>query len=99
MSQSTFYSHTKLWEKYNALNKLILRVLESGTGDIVVGIEKKKNLRGLSPKANKTDPATAVCRRSDCQLFADRGCHVVSVTDPFGRILGFLDRSRYLSIK
>jgi hypothetical protein len=21
--------------------------------------------------------------------FADRGCHVVSVTDPYGRILGF----------
>jgi CBS-domain-containing membrane protein len=28
--------------------------------------------------------------------FADRGCHVVSVTDPYGRILGFLDRNRYL---
>jgi CBS-domain-containing membrane protein len=28
--------------------------------------------------------------------FADRGCHVVSVTDPYGRILGFIDRSRYL---
>jgi hypothetical protein len=27
--------------------------------------------------------------------FADGGCHVVSVTDPYGRILGFLDRSRY----
>jgi hypothetical protein len=27
--------------------------------------------------------------------FADRGCHVVSVTDPYCRILGFLDRSRY----
>jgi CBS-domain-containing membrane protein len=27
--------------------------------------------------------------------FADRGCHVVSVTDPYGRILGFLDWSRY----
>jgi hypothetical protein len=26
---------------------------------------------------------------------ADRGCHVVSVTDPYGRILGFLDRIRY----
>jgi hypothetical protein len=26
---------------------------------------------------------------------ADRGCHVVSVTVPYGRILGFLDRSRY----
>jgi hypothetical protein len=32
-------------------------------------------------------------------LFADKGCHVVSVTDPYGRILGFLDRSRYFSIK
>jgi hypothetical protein len=30
---------------------------------------------------------------------ADRRCHVVSVTDPYGRILGFLDRSRYFSIK
>jgi CBS-domain-containing membrane protein len=31
--------------------------------------------------------------------FADRGCHVVSVTDPYGSILGLLDRSRYFSIK
>jgi hypothetical protein len=28
--------------------------------------------------------------------FADRGCHVVSVTDPYCRVLGFLYRSRYL---
>jgi hypothetical protein len=27
------------------------------------------------------------------QIFADRGCHVVSVMDPYGRNLGFLDRS------
>jgi hypothetical protein len=27
--------------------------------------------------------------------FADRTCHVVSVTDPYGHNLGFLDRSRY----
>jgi hypothetical protein len=31
--------------------------------------------------------------------FADRGCNVVSVTDPYDRVLGFLDRSRYFSIK
>jgi hypothetical protein len=31
--------------------------------------------------------------------FVDRGCHMVSVTDPYGRILGFLDRSRYFSSK
>jgi hypothetical protein len=41
-------------------------------------------------------------RRSDRHLsaklvptFLDRGYHVVSVTDPYDRILGFLDRSRY----
>jgi hypothetical protein len=40
--------------------------------------------------------------RCDCYLsaksvptFADRGCHVVSATDPYSRIFGFLDRSHY----
>jgi hypothetical protein len=46
---------------------------------------------GLSPRANYMDRATANCSPA----FADRGCHVVSVTVPYGRILGFLDRSRY----
>jgi hypothetical protein len=27
-------------------------------------------------------------------IFADTGCHVISVTDPYGRNLGFIDRSR-----
>jgi hypothetical protein len=49
-----------------------------------------KKLRGLSPRANYTDRATAACR----PIFADRGCHVVSVTGPYACILGFLDRSR-----
>jgi hypothetical protein len=31
--------------------------------------------------------------------FADRGCHMISVMDPYGRILGFLDRSCHFSIK
>jgi hypothetical protein len=37
-------------------------------------------------------------RRMSAKLvptFADRGCRVVSATDPHGRILSFLDRSRY----
>jgi hypothetical protein len=34
-------------------------------------------LHGLSPRANYTDRATAVCQRSDLPTFADRGCHVV----------------------
>jgi hypothetical protein len=53
----------------------------------------------MSSRENYIDRATAACRRSDCKTFADRGCHVVSVTDPYGRIIDFLDRSRYFSIK
>jgi hypothetical protein len=60
---------------------------------------KKTKLNGLSPRANYTDRATAACRQSDCQLFADKECHVDSVTDPYGPILDFLDRSRYFSMK
>jgi hypothetical protein len=59
----------------------------------------KTKLHGLSPRANYTDRTTAVCRRSDCQHFADRWYNMVSVTDPYSSILGFLHRSRYLSIK
>jgi hypothetical protein len=62
-------------------------------------VHSLNKLHGLSPRANYTDRATAACRRSHCQLFADRRCHVVNVTDPYGRILGSLDRSRYFSIK
>jgi hypothetical protein len=32
-------------------------------------------------------------------FFADKEWHMVSVTDPYGRILDFLDKSRYFSIK
>jgi hypothetical protein len=55
---------------------------------------------------NKTnswpEPAIELYRLSDRRLsaelvstFADRGFHVVGVTDPYGRNLGSLDRSRY----
>jgi hypothetical protein len=53
-----------------------------------------KKLRGLSPRENYALRATAASRPS-CAKFVDRGCHVVSVTDHYGRILSFLDRSRY----
>jgi hypothetical protein len=46
--------------------------------------------------------ASELYRPSDRRLsaklvptFADRECHVVSVTDPYGRILGFLEQNRY----
>jgi hypothetical protein len=48
--------------------------------------------------ANYADRATATCRRSYYQIFSDRECHEVSVTDPFGNILDFLDRSCYFFV-
>jgi hypothetical protein len=55
-----------------------------------------KNLRGLSRLANYAERASE--RRLSLTLlptFVDTGSHVVSVTDPYGHILGFIDRSRY----
>jgi hypothetical protein len=57
-------------------------------------ITKNTKFNGLSPRGNYTDWATAACRRSDCQLLRIDGAKW-RVTDPYGRILGFLDRSRY----
>jgi hypothetical protein len=59
---------------------------------------------------NNTTPwpesATELYRSSDRRLsaklaptFPDRGCHMVSLTDPYGHILDFLDRSRYFSFQ
>jgi hypothetical protein len=60
----------------------------------------------MSCKTPWSESVSELYRLSDRRLsakllptFVDRGCHVVSVTDPYGRIIGFLDRSRYFSIK
>jgi hypothetical protein len=62
-------------------------------------IHEKKKLHGLSPRANYTDRATAACRRSDYQFLRIEGATWSAWRIPYGRILGFLDRSRYFSIK
>jgi hypothetical protein len=56
----------------------------------------------IKRKEKKTlwfESASELYRPSDRRLsvklvpaFLDRGCHMISVTDPYGRILGFLDR-------
>jgi hypothetical protein len=60
----------------------------------------------IKKKTQWSESASELYRPSDRCLsakwlptFVDRGFHVVSMTDPYGRILGFLDRSRYFSIK
>jgi hypothetical protein len=46
-------------------------------------------------RVNYTDRATAPCRRSYFQFLRIEGCSVVSSTDTHGRILCFLNWSRY----
>jgi CBS-domain-containing membrane protein len=53
---------------------------------------KRTKIRGLSLRANYTDRAIRRLSEKLVPTFADRGCHVVGVTDPYGSILGFLDR-------
>jgi hypothetical protein len=56
----------------------------------VIGIKK---INSVALVRERTTPKSD--RRLSAKLvpnFADRGCHVVSVPDPYGRILGFLDR-------
>jgi hypothetical protein len=55
--------------------------------------DQKNNHRGLSPRANYTYRATAALSAKLVQTFADRSCHMVSATDSYGRMLGFLDRT------
>jgi hypothetical protein len=61
-----------------------------------IALKTKLKLRGLSELYRPSD------RRLSTKLvptFSDRENHVVSVMNPCGRIIEFLDRSRYFSLK
>jgi hypothetical protein len=65
-----------------------------------VGLDsmEKKNLflaRNRTPTVKPVAIATMTDKAKLVPTLADRGCYMVSVTNPYGRILGFLDRSRY----
>jgi hypothetical protein len=74
--------------------------------DILASLETRKTSKHSRQILNKQTPwpgsASELHRPSDRRLsakfvptFADRGCRVVRANDPYGRILEFLDRSRY----
>jgi hypothetical protein len=57
-------------------------------------------------KTPRSESASELHRPGDRRLsakrlptFADKGCQVVSVTDLYGHILGFIDSISYFSIK
>jgi hypothetical protein len=63
---------------------------------IIITITIKK-LRGLNPRSNYTERPPLVGDVS--ANFCGWGCHMVSVTDSYGRIIGLLDRSRYFFVQ
>jgi hypothetical protein len=71
--------------------------------NIIGSVSNRKELNKQTPWS---EFASELYRPSDCSLsakllptFEDIGCHVVSVTHPYGRILGFLDRRHYFVFK
>jgi hypothetical protein len=58
-------------------------------------LKTKKNWTPWSESASELYPPSDRLLTKLVPTFEDRWSHVVSVTDPYGRILAFLDRSRY----
>jgi hypothetical protein len=59
-------------------------------------------IKNVKTKTPGPEPYSELYQPSECGVSAnlvptseDRGCHVVSVTDLYGRIFDFLNRSRY----
>jgi hypothetical protein len=57
--------------------------------------KQTNKLRGFSPQSELYRSSYRRLWAKLLPTFADRGCRVVGATDPHGRNLGFLDRSRY----
>jgi hypothetical protein len=93
-------------ERHGATAPVIARTMHSeniitivnGVRNTEQGMSWFLSLQTKKKKQQKTYSASELYRPSNCRLsavlvpiFADRKCHVVSVTDPYSRILGFLD--------
>jgi hypothetical protein len=67
-----------------------------------LGLIRRESRRMEGRRPPWPESASGIYRPSNCCLsaklvptFADRGCQVVSVTDPYARNLAFIDRGRY----
>jgi hypothetical protein len=63
--------------------------------DAVINSDYITKTNSVALVRNRTIPSDRRLPAKLVPTFEDRGCRVVSATDPHGRILGFLDWSRY----
>jgi hypothetical protein len=92
---NTTYYHIPISPRFHAVFCFYRTFHNATSGQITYWIRFER-------KWHWPESATELYRPSDRRLsaklmptFADRGCHVVSVTEPHSRIVAFLDRSRY----
>jgi hypothetical protein len=100
------YVSTEKWTKYWIIRKRFSKYAESRPE-----LQKKILQKPWQMYCKRTCPfffswPESVSELSDCRLsaklvpiFADRGCHVVSVTDRYSRSLGFLHRNEHIHFK
>jgi hypothetical protein len=92
----------KVLEVFMAENISLINFIRAATS-LCTARNEKHNVKTGRQQTNKTNSVVWVRERTIpterqpklVPTFADTRCHVVSVTDPYGRILGFLDRRRY----
>jgi hypothetical protein len=92
-----------LWSEWGTIVKCFpIITLQSVTFQYSTKIPQFKTCITTRKKTPWPESAGELYRPSDRSLSAKlvptstaRRCHVVTMTDPYGRILGFLDRSRY----
>jgi hypothetical protein len=66
----------------------------------IICISLTSKLNSLARVPERTIPTETLPLVGEVSAkFADRGWNVFSVTDPYGRIFGFLDRSRYFFLQ
>jgi hypothetical protein len=68
-------------------------LLQFPTSELKLKKKKKKKPPWPESASELYRPSDRLLSAKLVPTFVDRGCHVVSVKDPYGRILGFLDRS------
>jgi hypothetical protein len=71
------------------------KVLKPSDSEYIQLIIIKKNFMVSVRKQTIPTERPPLVSEVSADLLRIEGCHVVSVTNPYGRILGLLDRSRY----
>jgi hypothetical protein len=93
------YSQSLRHFKLCALGKSYGLLVGKPEGRGPLGRPRRRSVDNRSWVRQRTIPSDRRLSAKLVPTFAYKRCHTVSVKDPYGRILGFLDRNRYYFFK